>query len=128
MLWCHVKVARFRRMVRCLLGNVVAMGMVGELPVTSERLSENWVQRLLNPTGSIILVHVDSNTIKNFSLRRFDMPPTQVKLDNRHEPQHWIVDLGHWEEGLGVCHEACCCQNLLPKKLITGGYKAELTL
>lgn len=39
-------------------------------------------------------------------VRRFDVPPTQVESDNRNKALKRVIDRGHGEEGLGVCHEA----------------------
>ena len=39
-------------------------------------------------------------------LRWFDVPATQVELDNRQETLHRVFDFGHGEEGLRMCHEA----------------------
>lgn len=33
------------------------------------------------------------------------MPTTQVELDHRDESLGGIVNLGHWQEGLGMSHE-----------------------
>ena len=34
------------------------------------------------------------------------MPTTKVELDHRHKSLHWIVYLGHLEQGVGMCHKA----------------------
>lgn len=39
-------------------------------------------------------------------VRRFDMPSTQIELDDRDESLNWIVNRGHGQERFGVCHEA----------------------
>lgn len=48
MLRCHEKVARFRRMVRGLFGNVISFGAVGVVPPASVCLAEYRIERLLH--------------------------------------------------------------------------------
>ena len=38
-------------------------------------------------------------------VRRFDMPATQIKLNDRDEALNGVVELGDGEEHLGVAHE-----------------------
>lgn len=38
-------------------------------------------------------------------LRRLDVPPTQIELDNRHEPLDGVINIGHRKESLGMRHE-----------------------
>ena len=54
MLRGHVEVAGFRRVVGCLLGDVVAFRVVGEFPVAGERLAEDWVEWFLDTTINYI--------------------------------------------------------------------------
>jgi hypothetical protein len=40
-------------MVRCLLRDVVGLGVVGELPAAGEYFAEDGVQGLLDPSGAL---------------------------------------------------------------------------
>lgn len=50
--WDHVEVAGFGRVVRGLLGDVVAPGIVREVPVAGKDFAKNRVQGLLDSPGS----------------------------------------------------------------------------
>jgi hypothetical protein len=50
-LWRHVEIAGFRRVVGRLLGDVVAFRMVGEFPIAGERLAEDWVEWFLHSSA-----------------------------------------------------------------------------
>jgi hypothetical protein len=56
MLWSHVKVARLRRVVRSLFGNVVAMSMVREFPVASKCLAQDGIQWLLHASAIVLAI------------------------------------------------------------------------
>jgi hypothetical protein len=91
--------------MRRLLGNVVSFRAVRVVPVSSEDLAQNGVERLLN---SSVLA---SAAVLGFSrhsrcLRRLDVPPAQVELCHGDESLDWIVDCCQREEGLGMGHEA----------------------
>jgi hypothetical protein len=45
--------------------------------------------------------------LDEFDLRWFDMPATEVELHHGNETLDRIVNFGHWEQGFGMCHEAC---------------------
>lgn len=51
-LGCHEEVARFGRVVRGLLGDIVPTGTVGVVPITGVSLSEDRIQRLLYSSGT----------------------------------------------------------------------------
>ena len=40
-------------------------------------------------------------------IRRANVPATEVELDDRHKSINRVVNVGHWEESIGMCHEAC---------------------
>ena len=46
----HEEVARFRRVVGGLFGDIVPAGAIGVVPVASESLSKNGIQRFLHPS------------------------------------------------------------------------------
>lgn len=70
----HVEVARFRWVVRGLLGDVVCSCVVRKIPIASEDLAENRVQRF-------------------FDSRRTDMPTAQVEFHDGYESVCGIVHL-----------------------------------
>jgi hypothetical protein len=50
--WDHVEVAGFWRVVRGLLGDVVAPGIVRKVPVAGKDFAKNRVQGLFDSSGS----------------------------------------------------------------------------
>jgi len=63
MFWCHVEIARFRWVVRGLLRDVITPCPVGVVPVASESLTEDRVERLLY-SSVFLSVLVDSQHFK----------------------------------------------------------------
>lgn len=61
MIWNHVKVARFRGVMRSLLGDIVGSGIIWEVPIAGEDLAQNGIQGLLDT-------------------RWADVPPRQVEF------------------------------------------------
>jgi len=99
----HKEIARLGRMMGGLFRNIVSARAIGIVPVAGKSLSENRIQRLLHSTAGCqkpVIVQRWSN------LRRLEMPSTQIELDHRNKPLDRIIDCGHGEEGIGVCHEA----------------------
>jgi hypothetical protein len=50
----HVEVTRFRGVVGCLLGDVVALRVVWEFPIAGECLAEDWVEGFLDTAVTYI--------------------------------------------------------------------------
>lgn len=96
MLGSHVEVARLRRVVRSLFGNVVAASMIRKFPVAGKSLAEDGIKWLLNATAVVLAVK-NRNWRAEAGLRRLDMPPTKVELDHRHESLDGVVNFGHGE-------------------------------
>jgi hypothetical protein len=40
------------------------------------------------------------------------MPPTKVELDHRHESLDRVINFGHREQSLRMCHETRCSQQM----------------
>lgn len=84
----HVKVGRLGRVVGGLLGNVVAVRAVVEVPVAGEELAENGVQRLLDGLGR-------------------DVPSGMVPLDHLDEPQNGVLGGVGLNDICGVLQRVC---------------------
>lgn len=93
-------------MVRRLLRNVEGLGSRKglEVPVASEPLTENWIQGLLDATAEMSAL--GTWNIDGTHVRRFDMPSTQVELNDGNEALLGIIDGRHREQGLRMLHEA----------------------
>lgn len=50
----HIEVARLWGMVRGLLGDIVAFGLVGEFPVAGVCLAQDWIKWLLDSSACVI--------------------------------------------------------------------------
>ena len=96
MFWSHVEVARLRRVMRGLFGDIVAMSMVREFPIASKSLAKDGIKGLLDASAAVLTVR-SRNRMAEADLRRLDMPPTKVELDNRHESLDGVVNFGHGE-------------------------------
>lgn len=89
-----------------MLGDVVSFGAVWVVPVAGEDLTENGVERLLD--ASVML----SATVLALCLRcvncirRLDVPPTEVELGHSDKALDGVLDVGQWQECLGMGHEA----------------------
>jgi hypothetical protein len=91
--------------VRRLFGDVVPLRAVRIVPVTSEDLAEDWVERFLDtPTCTSVAAY--GYRRQRSCIRRFDVPPTEVELGHGYEPLHGVFNLRDWEQSLGMCHEA----------------------
>jgi hypothetical protein len=96
MLRSHIEVARLRRMVRRLFGNVVAASVIRKFPVASKSLPQKGIKWLLD-ASAVVLTVKGLSWRAEASLRRLDMPPTKVELDHRHESLDGVVNFGHGE-------------------------------
>ena len=83
-------------MVRCLFGNVVAASMIRKFPVASKSLAQDRIKGFFDATAVVLTVR-SWNWRAVAGLRRFDMPPTKVELDYRHESLDGVVNFGHRE-------------------------------
>jgi hypothetical protein len=107
----HVEIARLGRMMRRLFRDVVASGMIRKFPIAGECLSQDGVEWFLNATARLSECRVKNCDSKR-GLRRLDVPTTEVELYRRYKSLNWIVDVGHWEQSLWMCHETIACQNI----------------
>ena len=62
----HEEVAGFRRVMRGLLGDVVAPRLVWVVPVARIRLAQNRIQGLFNATGGVSLSSANRTTYGGF--------------------------------------------------------------
>lgn len=83
-------------MVRRLFSNVVAMCMIRKFPVASKSLAQDGIKGLLDASAAVLTVRSRNRRVEA-GLRRLDMPPTKVELDNRHESLDRVVNFGHGE-------------------------------
>jgi hypothetical protein len=81
MFWSHVEVARLRRVMRGLFGDIVAMSMVREFPIASKSLAKDGIEWFLNAPRIALAYRTWSEGIIA-SLRRLDMPTTEIELDH----------------------------------------------
>lgn len=91
MLWRCKEIARFRRVVGGLLGDVVGAGSVGVVPVAGEGLSKNGVKWLLD--SSIQVSDCVPRQTACGDSRWFDVPSTQVKFDYGDEALDGVLNL-----------------------------------
>lgn len=52
MMWSHKEVGGLGRMVRGLLGDIVASSMIWVVPVAREGLAQDWIQGFLDASGT----------------------------------------------------------------------------
>lgn len=45
------------------------------------------------------------------------MPSAKIEFDHRNKALNWVVNCGHRQEGLGVCHEAAAVNQWAYEKL-----------
>ena len=78
--------------------------MVWIFPIACEGLAQYRIQRFLHPSIENLASTLLFNPCKD-DVRRFDMPTAQVESHHGYKPLDRILNLWHWEEGFGVCHE-----------------------
>jgi hypothetical protein len=107
----HEEVTGLWRMMRRLFRDVIASSFVRIVPIACKRFAEHWVQWFLDTPGGqsavasfVVGCARDQGGATN--VRRFDMPATEIEANDRYEALDGIVDLGHWEQGFGMGHEA----------------------
>ena len=115
----HEEITRFWWVVGGLFGDVVPARAIGVVPVAGEGFAQDRIQRLFH--ASAIDDHVKIELLcfigieyGSGDVRRFDVPPTQIESNHRNKALKRVIDCGHREESLGVCHEAVrrACQLL----------------
>jgi hypothetical protein len=102
----HEEVARLGRVMRRLLGDVVASGAIWIVPVAREDLAQDWIKGLLDASAIVLVTAHGFYVEVSGRIRRLDVPPAQVELGDGYEALDRVVDLGQRKEGLGVSHEA----------------------
>jgi len=84
--------------MRCLLGNVVAAGSIRVVPVASECLAENGIERLLDSTIRMSVL-CPACVVPNIQgdggsgLRRLDVPSTEVEFGDGNKSFERILNL-----------------------------------
>lgn len=88
------EIARLRRVVGGLFGDIVAAGAIGIVPVTGECLSEDGIEWLFHASVQPSMFAPVGYQLRN--VRRFDVPSTQVEFDHRYKALNGVINGRHW--------------------------------
>lgn len=73
------EIARLRRVVGGLFGDIVAAGPIGVIPVAGEGLSQNGIEWLFH-SPAYPSVFIAGYLDWTWNIRRFDVPSTQIEF------------------------------------------------
>ena len=93
--------------MRGLLGDIISSSPIIIIPVSGKNFAQDRVQRLLHTSKifKVPSVYISRKSEGADDARRFDVPATQVELDDCYETLERVVDFRNREKRLRMCHE-----------------------
>lgn len=107
----HVKIARLRGVMRCLLRDIVGAGIVRQVPIAREDFAEDRVEGFFDSpflyvSKYRVIYRVDLGVEAGGAIRWSNMPSAKIKFDDRDKTFDRIFDMRDREEHFRMAHEA----------------------